>query len=68
MKVVSTEYDLIAKDISDFTNTIVGISEMRSVPVSVRADAIFAVEEIFHRFIVAKIVEKRENSVTPSNN
>jgi hypothetical protein len=68
MKVVSTEYDLIAQDISDFTETIVGITEMRDVPVSVRADSIFAVEALFHKFIMSKIIEKCENSVAPSNN
>jgi len=68
MQAVSTEYDLIAQDISDFTETIVGITEMRDVPVSVRADSIFAVEALFHRFIMSKIIEKCENSTVPSNN
>jgi hypothetical protein len=68
MQAVSTEYDLIAQDISAFTETIVGITEMRDVPVSVRADSIFAVESLFHKFIMSKIIEKCENSVTPSNN
>jgi len=68
MKAVVTEHEQMMMDIMDFTSMVVGIAEMRDVAANIRADAIFVVEQAFHKMIMEKIVEKCVEKATPSAN
>jgi hypothetical protein len=68
MIAIQTEHDMMLEDIADFTNTIVRVAGMKSVPVSVQAEIIHNVELIFHSFIMNKIVSKCVDKSVPSNN
>lgn len=68
MRAAATEYDMMMADIMAFTQTVVGVAEMRNVPANVRAEAIFMAEKIFHKLIMNKLLEKRIQKVSPCNN
>ena len=68
MKAVATESDMMAEDIAVFTNTVVGIADRSDLPNSIKAEAIFEVEKIFHSFIMKKIVGKCKSKAIPSSN
>jgi len=53
-----TEHDLMMAEIIAFTQTVVGVAEMRTVPASVRAEAIMMAERIFHGLVMKKMLEK----------
>lgn len=68
MQVIATEHDKMMAEIMEFTQTVVGVAEMRDVPATVRAEAIFMAEKIFHKMIMNKMVEKCVEKSTPCNN
>ena len=68
MKLAATEHDKMMAEIMAFTSTVVGVAEMRSVPAQVRAEAIVMAEQIFHKVIMSKMVEKCVEKSTPCNN
>lgn len=68
MKAVVTEHEQMMLDIMDFTSMVVGIAEMKDISADIRANAIFVVEQAFHRVIMEKIVEKCVEKATPSTN
>jgi hypothetical protein len=63
-----TDHDKMMAEIIAYTETIVGVAEMRTVPAKVRAEAIMLAERIFHRAIMSKILEKCVEKSTPCNN
>lgn len=63
-----TEHDKMMAEIIAFTQTIVGVAEMRTVPATVRAEAIVMAERIFHGLIMKKMLEKCVEKSTPCNN
>ena len=68
MKIATTEHDKMMIDIMDFTAMVVGIAEMKDVEAAVRAEAIFMVEQVFHKMIMQKMVEKCVEKSLPCNN
>lgn len=68
MKIAATEHDKMMLEIMEFTQTVVGVAEMRDVPATVRAEAIFMAEKIFHKLIMSKMIEKCVEKSTPCNN
>jgi hypothetical protein len=68
MKAVATESDMMAEDIAVFTNMIVEIAGMEGVPNKIKAETIFRTEQIFHSFIMKKIVGKCKSKAVPSSN
>ena len=68
MQAVPTEHDKMMLEIMEFTQTVVGVAEMRDIPATVRAEAIFMAEKIFHKMIMNKMVEKCVEKSTPCNN
>lgn len=68
MQAVPTEHDKMMLEIMEFTQTVVGVAEMRDVPATVRAEAIVMAEKIFHKMIMNKMVEKCVEKSTPCNN
>jgi hypothetical protein len=64
----ATEHDLMMEDIQVFTSNIVGIAEMKNVPTKVRAEAIYNMELIFHKFIMSRMIEKCVEKSIPCNN
>ena len=68
MQAVPTEHDKMMLEIMEFTQTVVGVAEMRDVPATVRAEAIFMAEKIFHKMIMNKMLEKCVEKSTPCNN
>ena len=67
MTIAQTEHDLMAVDIADFTDMIVKIVGL-DIPAQLKADSIVAVERVFHKFIMNKIVSKCQNVAAPSSN
>jgi len=63
-----TEHDKMMAEIIAFTQTVVGVAEMRTVPASVRAEAIVMAERIFHKTIMNKMLEKCVEKSIPCNN
>jgi hypothetical protein len=63
-----TEHDLMMAEIIAFTQTVVGVAEMRTVPASVRAEAIMMAERIFHGLVMKKMLEKCVEKSIPCNN
>lgn len=63
-----TEHDKMMAEIIAFTETVVGVAEMRTVPVKVRAEAIIMAEKIFHKVIMNKMLGKCVEKSTPCNN
>jgi len=63
-----TEHDKMMAEIMAFTQTVVGVAEMRTVPTTVRAEAIVMAERIFHGLIMKKMLEKCVEKSTPCNN
>jgi hypothetical protein len=63
-----TEHDKMMAEIIAFTQTVVGVAEMRTVPATVRAEAIVMAERIFHGLIMKKMLEKCVEKSTPCNN
>jgi hypothetical protein len=63
-----TEHDKMMAEIIAFTQTVVGVAEMRTVPAKVRAEAIVMAERIFHGLIMKKMLEKCVEKSTPCNN
>jgi len=63
-----TEHDLMMTDIQVFTSSVVGIAEMKDVPAKVRAEAIYTMELIFHKFIMSRMIEKCVEKSIPCNN
>ena len=63
-----TEHDKMMAEIMVFTQTVVGVAEMRTVPANVRAEAIIMAEKIFHKVIMNKMLEKCVEKSTPCNN
>jgi len=63
-----TEHDKMMAEIMVFTQTIVGVAEMRSVPAIVRAETIMMAERIFHGLIMKKMLEKCVEKSIPCNN
>lgn len=47
MKAVLTEHEMMLAEVMTFTNTVVGVVEMTSVPAQIRAEAIGMAEKIF---------------------
>ena len=68
MTISQTEHDKMMAEIMVFTQTIVGVAEMRTVPATVRAEAILMAERIFHGMIMKKMLEKCVEKSTPCNN
>lgn len=68
MKIAATEHDKMMVDIMDFTSMVVGIAEMKDVEAAVRAEAIFMAEQVFHKMIMSKMVEKCVEKSIPCNN
>lgn len=68
MTISQTEHDKMMAEIMVFTQTIVGVAEMRTVPATVRAEAILMAERIFHGMIMNKMLEKCVEKSTPCNN
>lgn len=68
MKLAATEHDKMMAEIMTFTSTVVGVAEMRNVPAQVRVEAIMMAEQIFHKVIMSKMVEKCVEKSTPCNN
>lgn len=68
MQAIATEHDKMMAEIMDFTQTVVGVTEMKNVPVQVKAEAIFMAEQIFHKLIMSKMIEKCVEKSTPCNN
>jgi len=68
MKAVATESDMIAADIAVFTNAIVDIATVDGIPNNIKAETIFSLEQIFHSFIMKKIVNKCKSKAIPSSN
>ena len=68
MKAVVTEHDKMMAEIMGFTSTIVGVAEMREIPAKIRAEAILMAEQLFHKTIMNKMVEKCVEKSTPCNN
>jgi len=64
----ATEHDKMMAEIMVFTQTIVGVAEMRSVPATVRAETIMMAERIFHGLIMEKMLEKCVEKSIPCNN
>ncbi len=63
-----TEHDLMMADIQLFTSNVIGIVEMNDVPAKVRAEAIYTIELIFHKFIMSRMIEKCVEKSIPCNN
>jgi hypothetical protein len=63
-----TEHDKMMAEIMAFTQTVVGVAEMRTVPATVRAEAIMMAERIFHGLIMKKMLEKCVEKSIPCNN
>jgi len=63
-----TEHDKMMAEIIAFTQTVVGVAEMRTVSATVRAEAIVMAERIFHGLIMKKMLEKCVEKSTPCNN
>ncbi len=63
-----TEHDKMMAEIIAFTQTVVGVAEMRTVPASLRAEAIVMAERIFHGLIMKKMLEKCVEKSIPCNN
>ena len=63
-----TEHDKMMAEIIAFTQTVVGVAEMRTVPASVRAEAIMMAERIFHGLVMKKMLEKCVEKSIPCNN
>ncbi len=63
-----TEHDKMMAEIIAFTQTVVGVAEMRTVPATVRAEAIVMAERIFHGLIMKKMLEKCVEKSIPCNN
>jgi hypothetical protein len=68
MKAVMTEHEQMMIDIMNFTATVVRLTEMREYPAEMRADAIMIAEQLFHKMVMGKIVEKCVEKSTPSTN
>lgn len=68
MQAIATEHDKMMAEIMDFTGTIVGIAGMNDVPTAIRAKAIFMAEQLFHKVVMDKMVEKCIEKSTPCNN
>lgn len=68
MKTVLTEHEMMLAEVMTFTNTVVGVAEMNSVPARIRAEAIGMAEQIFHKVIMNKMLNKCVEKATPSNN
>lgn len=68
MKAVLTEHEMMLAEVMTFTNTVVGVVEMTSVPAKIRAEAIGMAEKIFHKVIMNKMLNKCVEKATPSNN
>lgn len=68
MQAVATEHEKMMAEIMAFTSTVVGVAEMKTVPTQVRAEAIVMAEQIFHKVIMDKMLEKCVEKSTPCNN
>jgi len=68
MKIAATEHDKMMMEIMEFTSVIVGVAEMRDIPAKIRAEAILMAEQLFHKVIINKMVEKCVTASTPCNN
>ena len=68
MKATMTEHDKMMLEIMEFTQVVVGVAEMRGIPAKIRAEAILMAEQLFHKAIMEKMVEKCVEKSTPCNN
>lgn len=68
MQIAVTENDKMMSEIMQFTQVIVGVTEMRNVPIQVRAEAILMAEQLFHRVVMGKMIQKCGTAATPCNN
>lgn len=68
MIAIPTESEKIMAEIMSFTGMIVKIADMNSIPVQIRAKAIFEAEGILHRVIMHKLEAKCVEKSIPSNN
>ena len=68
MKAVVTEHEQMMFEIMEFTRVIVGVAEMRHIPVKLRAETILLAEQLFHKVIMNKMVEKCVEKSIPCNN
>lgn len=68
MQAVVTEHEKMMAEIMAFTSTVVGVTEMKTVSTQVRAEAIVMAEQIFHKMIMNKMMEKCVEKSTPCNN
>lgn len=68
MQAIATEHEKMMAEIMAFTSTVVGVAEMKTVSTQVRAEAIFMAEQIFHKVIMDKMLEKCVEKSTPCNN
>ena len=68
MKLAATEHDKMMAEIIQYTTTIVSVAVMNDIPIKTRAEAIRMAEQIFHKVIMSKMVEKCVEKSTPCNN
>lgn len=68
MQRVMTEHEEMMVNVMQFTSAIVVLAEMRDVPPRDRAEAIFMAEQIFHKMIMDRMIEKCANNAVPCNN
>lgn len=68
MKATMTEHDKMMLEIMEFTQVIVGVTEMRDISATVRAEAIVMAEQLFHKVIMKKMLEKCVEKSTPCAN
>lgn len=68
MRIAATEHDKVMAEIMAFTETIVGVAEMRDIPPVVRADTILLAEELFHKVIMDRMIVQCVQKSTPCDN
>lgn len=68
MMMIPTESDNMMAEIMEFTSTVVGLAEMKDVAVPIRAKAIMLAEQVLHKVIMDKLVDKCIEKSIPCNN
>ena len=68
MIIAATEHDKMMAEIMCFTETIVGVAEMRDIPATIRADTILLAEQLFHKVIMDRMIVQCVQKSTPCDN
>lgn len=68
MMAVRTEHEKMMLEVMEFTSAVVSITQLRDCDVYSKANAILLIEQMFHKMIMDKIVEKCEKTSTPCLN